>query len=1078
MIISLPFASHGNESAYVINESTHGNESTYAIIENLDEAFDLGPYIEYIEDVDHSISYEDIQGGAVEHLWRLNEEPVFIGRNIKSRYWFRVNLRFSGDLLSRDAVLAIPSHAKLLSLVSFWLPEVGSNSVYLGTDRQVVTGSNAPVDSKDIDNIRYGFRLPINSLSYTVLGWMDNSRWSAPALMPLTIQSPKKFYEDSHTNQRIMIAFYAIMLTQLIYNICLFLSLREPLYGVYCLAVISGVVCCAVIDGSSLYWFPSISSDSNIRILRVTSILMVLFNLVFIWMSLDRFRFSSWLQHCFKVLMIFAVISLIHSSFTGDSKTSSLVFICFYGLSFLFSYIALFVAISKGHAIAGYLLVAQSLLMAGVNSLGQMNSGVLPLNSLTLWGAHWGYVGETLLLALVLAARTRLLQTSALNNLKKYEILFDDSFEGRFVFSVETEVVKFNDAFSLLLGFEVPLNSKQEMQRLVGRYGGRDMVLALTGAKEYNNYEMEWKNIKTNHTVWVSISSQIQVDSKGVAITVEGAVVDITERKLKERAQQQKAIMEAQAQAKSQFFASMSHELRTPLNVVLGYAEIAKHKDIGEEKRIRAVETIEHSGKHLLTLINDVLDLSKIEAQKIDMEILNVSIVDIVRDVDEFVCILAAKKNISFNVDIQYPVPEIIQSDPTRLKQILINLCDNAIKFTDEGEVRVEVRCDPQAERIEFVVTDTGIGLTQEQINNLFGAFIQADESITRNFGGTGLGLHLSKQLAQLLGGDITVESEFGKGSVFTLTFGIGEVEKVQWMKEPPVSKSEFLVEPPRLIGRVLYVEDNYQNQMLVAEFVGRTGCHMDIANNGQEGLALTRINSYDLVFTDINMPIMDGMEFARQLSLIYPGLPVVSITANTTLAGLDAVGFREVLAKPISSSTLYRVLADYLEEQLSAKRRQTLSELSEGRVLIVDDDKNFIEILSSYLSPYVQDICVAADGEKAIRLINETRFHMVVTDFKLPKMSGVDVICAVKGSVKNNKAKVICITGSTLPNDIEKIYSSGVDLYLTKPISSDLFVDSLCLLFEGNDFAAESPCLEGVIDLKKWMQDSAGCKS
>ena len=1005
------------------------NEHPVAMIENLDETFDLAPYLEYIEDSDHSITYEDIQQGKVDGRWQRNTKTVFIAKNVKSRYWFRMRLHFSEDFVSSEAVLAVPSQARILGFLKLWLPTGNDDGPKV---RTILTGSGTPYESRDIDNKRFGFRIPISSTSSTVLGWVDNSSWGRPALLPLVLQTPEQFSQDGFIAQSIIIVFYTIMITQLIYNLCLFFSLREPLYGVYSLVVIFAALNISVMDGTSVHWFSINEESIHVRLMRIGSYLILFFHLVFVWMSLDRFRYSYRLQQCFKLLMIMSVVFVFHSAVTDHS-----ISVPFQIYSLLCSFFILIVtiqAIVKRHPIAKYILVSEMVMITGIMSFLLMIDGDLPFNSVALWGAHWGIAGEALLLSLVLATRTRLLQQSAIDYLKKYESLFEGSLNGRFIYSIENDTAKYNHAFVTLFGYEKSTDAIKKIRSIA--------------SEGEVNYELELKNHKTDSSVWISINTQLQSNVKGKPLTIEGTVFDISERKLKEKAEQENILIEAQAKAKSQFFASMSHELRTPLNVVLGYADIARHRDLGEEKRIKAVETIVHSGKHLLTLINDVLDVSKIEAQKIDVEMLDVSIFDILRDVDEFVGILAEKKGIAFRTNIRYPVPEKIQSDPTRLKQILINLSDNAIKFTEKGGVNIEVIYDAGSEQLSFLVKDTGIGLSPEQIEKLFGAFIQADESITRNFGGTGLGLHLSKKFAILLGGDITIQSEYGQGSTFTLTLDLDVGDSVL-ADAAPVAISEYPVEPPSLSGNVLYVENNFQSQMLVVEFVERTGCHIDIASNGREGLDLAQKNTYDLVFTDINMPIMDGIEFSEKLLKIYPSIPIVAISANTTISGLEFVGYKEIIEKPISSSTLYRVLAACLTDKLDRTLLEYFSENPTEKVLIIDDDKNIIEILTSFLSPYTKYISAVMDGHDAIGMIENDQFDIVITDYNIPGLNGLEIVSALRADIKNGNTKVLCLTGSTSPGDIKKIYASGVDVYLAKPIDANAFVAGLSQLLK-----------------------------
>ncbi|MCG8315313.1 MAG: ATP-binding protein, partial [Pseudomonadales bacterium] len=283
---------------------------------------------------------------------------------------------------------------------------------------------------------------------------------------------------------------------------------------------------------------------------------------------------------------------------------------------------------------------------------------------------------------------------------------------------------------------------------------------------------------------------------------------------------------------KSQFFATMSHEFRTPLTAILGYSELAQESGITDEDKDKHIRTIHQSAQHMLRLINDILDLSKIEAQKLELESILVDVIDLCEDVESFTRVLAMQKNITFETQYAFPLPGKIMTDPTRLKQILVNLCSNAIKFTEQGSVILRVHCDVAIDTIFFTIIDTGVGIKKEQQEKLFAAFSQADSSTTRKFGGTGLGLYLSKVIANQLGGDISIESEYGKGSSFTVSLKTGDLSQTALIHdhetigaardESPVNGTAdnvaALNKTNETAGqkRVLVVDDNLVNTKLI----------------------------------------------------------------------------------------------------------------------------------------------------------------------------------------------------------------------------------------------------------------------
>jgi signal transduction histidine kinase/HPt (histidine-containing phosphotransfer) domain-containing protein len=394
--------------------------------------------------------------------------------------------------------------------------------------------------------------------------------------------------------------------------------------------------------------------------------------------------------------------------------------------------------------------------------------------------------------------------------------------------------------------------------------------------------------------------------------------------------------LHAASNSKSEFLANMSHEIRTPMTAILGYADMLQDPACSASDRVEHVHVIRRQAEHLLAILNDILDLSKIEAGKLTVEQIEVDPRQIVSDVLSLMRVQAAEKKLSLEVTYASPIPQTIRTDPTRLRQLLINLVGNAIKFTESGSVKMILKLAKGSSagqsRLEMDIVDSGIGLTPEQIQRLFKPFTQADNSTTRRFGGTGLGLTICRHLAQMLGGDIAVRSQVGVGSQFTVTIDPGDLSDIRMLEEDQeVMKPSELISKlkplPVLRGRILLAEDGVHNQRAITYYLEKAGANVAIAENGKVAChmaigAVAEGRPFDVILMDMQMPEMDGYEATASLrQREYKG-PIIALTAHAMSHDRDRcikAGCTDYLSKPIDRNALIETVAACLKKMPAA---------------------------------------------------------------------------------------------------------------------------------------------------------------
>lgn len=1006
----------------------------------------LGAYMDYIIDPDGALDFE-----AIQHTkdWQSVDGDYIIGGFTQSVYWVRFTVDNTQEL-SQSWVLEIDY--PIIDYIEFY--QLSDNGEYT----QTLAGDQHPYQQRPIDYHNVAF--PIISPAKTKQTFYLRFETESSMYIALNMLPNNSFSESMVAKLLIFGGIYGIIFLATLYCIINAVFLRERMYLLIAISIFGSAGYSMSLNGFAFqYLWPNNLWLQNIAVpvfLNICFSFALLYSREFLSINKIAPRLNKIVIAIASICILTGLLSLV-LSYSVVIRISTIFAI----IVSIIGSIAGAISLYKGNVSARYYLIGWMALFIGAITFALKSLGIAPSSTFTVWAQEFGFACIAIFLTLSQSdhffqtkKRHEAEQAFSLNAIKtaekKYRSLFENAMEGIFQVDLSGQLVNANKAFSEIIGcndidklltqvhpaFSLCCLPESEQTRLKAIL---DRDNALTG------FETKIE-LPSGVTRYVTISIQKIHNKQGAAMHYEGAMADITETKKRQLAEKQQRMAEASTEAKSLFLANMSHEIRTPMNAIIGFTDLAlgRNKDL---QLTNYLQKIRMASSNLLGIINDILDFSKIEAGKLEIENIPFSLKEVLTNLNDIVSVNVEAKNLMLNIIVDEDIPDQLIGDPLRIGQVLLNLTNNAVKFTTEGSVTVElelVSMNKQDMSINLSghIIDTGIGIPETQLKTLFSSFTQADDSTTRRFGGTGLGLSISKQLVEMMGGEVSAESEPGKGSTFSFTIACKLQDRRQ-RTNPHFTYRQLPL-------NVLVVDDQKESRELIEKVLVSLGHHVTCVSNANETLIELKEKQdqglpYDMLMADWLMPEIDGISCCQMIKddpdisnprmILITGYDQSEAKEKVKKAGIDAY-----MLKPLRVAELSKVIDEIFKDRRVNPQTQspTPSVFNfEGlKVLLVEDVKMNQELATEILAKKQILVSIANNGKEGVEAVNNTTFDIVLMDMQMPIMDG----CQATEEIRtfNRNLPIVAMTANAMTGDKNKCLESGMNDYITKPINPD----------------------------------------